>query len=844
MHLILALRLASREFRAGFRGFWIFLACIALGVTAIIGIGSLTLALKDGLAAQGRAIVGGDASFILNQRQVSPAEKTFLLSQGRVSTIAQLRAMARRDDGEAALVEIKAVDDAYPLAGEVITEPPQPLAGTLAERNGAFGLIADAGLFGRLNLNIGDRIRINAADFELRSTLVSEPDRLASGFGFGPHVLMSRQALAATGLVQPGSLIKWLYRVALEGPPASDERVTQLIEMTNQKFPEAGWDVRARDKVSPQFSRNLDRFSEFLTLTGLTALIVGGVGVANAVRGFVERKQKTLAILKSLGADGTAVFILLLMQTLVVATAGIIIGALAGVLLPFALISAFSSILAFPLAPAIHPAVIAKGALYGFLISLTFSILPLGRAHDVPVQALFRAVAEPSKVRPRGRYLVATGASALCLVAVVFGFASDARIVSIYFGVTAGAFAFLRGAALLIASGARRLPHARNVALRLAIANIHRPGSPTPSIVLSLGLGLTLLAALMLIDGNVRAELAPAASQKTPGFFFLDVQSAQANAFADFLAKEVPGGSVELVPMLRGRIVKLNGQPPAPPKPSVAWVLEGDRGLTIADAVPQGSVLTKGAWWPKAYEGPPLVSMDEEIASGLGLNLGDTVTVNVLGRDITATIANMRHVNWRSYGINFVLVLSPNTLAGAPLSEIATVTFPGAPDLSKEARLVREVAARFPQITVVRVKDALDMANHLIDELANAITGAASFAFLASILVLGGALAAGQEARIHDAAVLKTLGATRASLLTSYIYEFGLLGLCITCFGIAAGSGAALAIVQGVMGLDYLWLWGRALAAAAGALIATIALGLSSTYWILGQKPAAYLREL
>ncbi|MGH6841735.1 MAG: ABC transporter permease, partial [Methylocella sp.] len=467
-------------------------------------------------------------------------------------------------------------------------------------------------------------------------------------------------------------------------------------------------------------------------------------------------------------------------------------------------------------------------------------------AHDVPVQALFRAGIESRRTMPRLRYLAATLTAALCLASAILAFAADRKLVLIYLGATVTAFMVLRGAAFLIMAGAKKLPYARGVALRLAVGNIYRPGALTSSVVLSLGLGVALLVALTLIDGNISAELRHSIAGKTPSFFFLDVQSAKAAAFADFLKGQAPNGKIELVPMLRGRIVRLNGIDAGAvrPKQSAAWVLEGDRGITFAETVPEGSSVIAGSWWPKDYNGPPLVSVESDIAKGLGLAIGDEVTVNVLGRDITAKLASTRKVNWRSYGINFVLVFSPNSFAGAPFGELATLTLANGGDPARETELMRATARSFPAVTTIRVKDALDAVNAIVGQLAFAVRAASSVAFVASILVLGGALAAGQHARTYDAVVLKTLGATRSRLLTAYIYEYGLLGLCTALFGVAAGSAAALAIVARVMDLEFVWLWPQAVAAAAVAVIVTICLGLAGTFRVLGRKPGPYLRDL
>ena len=850
--LPLVLRLALRGLRGGLGGFGIFLACIAVGVAAIVGVGSLSLSLKDGLAREGRAILGGDLSFDLAQREAGAEERAFLAARGRLSAVTLMRAMARRDGteqaGEAAMVDIKAVDGFYPLAGAVVLDPPQPLDGALAEQGGVFGVAVDPAFLPRLGLSVGDSFSIGEGRYRINARLTHEPDQLAGGIGFGPRVLMSAAGLRGTGLIQPGALTHWLYRVAL-GPapaPASDAALEEAAAAAREKFPEAGWEMRTRQNVSPQFSKNLDRFTQFLTLIGLTSLIIGGVGVANALRAYVLRERATVATLKSLGAGGATVFAILLTEIMLIACLGVAIGCVLGTALPYLGLFAFGALLPFPLVPSIHPGAIGAGALYGLLPALAFSIAPLGRAHDIPAQAIFRAGVEPPRAWPRPRYILLTLTAACALAAAAMALSGDRRLALIYSGGTLAAFALLRLVAALIMMLARRLPHPRQFALRLAIGNIHRPGALTPSVVLSLGLGLALLVALALIDGNIRGELKSGGEGAALNFFFLDVPSAKADAFARFIDARAPGGKLELVPMLRGRIVRLNGAPAdsAHPKESAAWVLQGDRGVTFADAPPEGSKLIKGAWWPKDYAGPPLISLESEIAEGLGLDIGDDIGVNVLGRTITGKIANIRKVNWRKLGINFVLVFSPNSFAGAPYGELATLTLPPGGGDARETTLLRETAAAFPAIAALRVKDALEAANDIVAKLAVAIRAASSVALAASILVLGGAVAAGQQARIHDAVVLKTLGATRLRLLAAALYEYGLIGLCAALFGVAAGGAAAYGVTRKLMDMDFTFLWPQALGAALLALLVTLFLGLIGAWRVLGRKPAPYLREL
>ena len=842
----LIFRLALREMRAGLSGFVVFIACIALGVGAIAGISSTARSLIAGVASQSRTILGGDMAFALVQREANPAERAFLEKQGALSSIATLRAMAVAGEAGAALVEVKAVDTAYPTVGALTTDPPGPVADQLAQHDGAFGALADPALFDRLGLSPGARIKIGTADFILHARVVSEPDKIGAGIGFGPRLIMSQAALRATGLLQPGSLVRWTYRLALPPGRASDEAVSDLVGDTTRALPEAGWEIRTRLNADPRFSSNIERFTQFLTLVGLTALLVGGVGVANAVTAFVDRKRVSIGILKSLGAPGQLVVAVYTLQVLMVAGIGIAIGLLIGAALPFLAAWAFAPLLPIPITATLAPTELGLALLYGLLTALAFSIAPLGRAQDVPVSGLFRDRVAPDAHRPRWAYVGAAAFFGLVLVGLAVAAAYDRRIALLFVVSAALAFGLLRLVATGLMALARRLPHPRRPFLRLALANLHRPGALTPSLVLSLGLGITLLVTLAVIDGNLRREITRTLPSLAPNLFFIDVPGQQNEAFGRFLAEAAPGGVVEDVPMMRGRIVSLGGKPVGEvrPAPEAAWVLDGDRGITYATAIPEGSSLEAGAWWPAGYRGPPLVSFDGELARGLGLAIGDDVTVNVLGRNVTARLANLRKVEWRRLGINFVMVFSPNAFAGAPNTHLATLTLPKNAESGLEGRVLRDAAKSFPNVTSVRVKDALDAVNEIVSELVLAIRIASSVALIASLLVLAGALAAGQRARLYDAVVLKTLGATRWRLLGAYMAEYGALGFATAVFGLAAGTLAGYVVVTRVMHLGFALAPAGSVLSAVLAVIVAILLGLAGTWHILGQKPAPYLRDL
>jgi len=842
----LPLRFALREMRGSLRGFYVFIACIALGCMAIAGVGSLAASLASGLARQGQVILGGDLSFTLIQRETTPGERAFLDNHGKVSSAATMRAMARTADGKATLVEMKAVDGAYPLFGEAVLDPPSALSVALAQRDGAFGAAADPILLTRLAIKPGARLTIGNASFEIRATLKNEPDKLAGGIGFGPRLLVSQDALRATGLLQPGSLVRWHYRLRLPANNTSDAAAKALTALARAQFLEAGWDIRNRSNASPQLERNVERFTQFLTIVGLTALLVGGVGVGNAVKSHLDRRREIIATMKALGASGRRVFAIYLTQVLLLAAVGGGLGMVLGAILPFLMSWAFGAIIPLPIDPALHPAELALALVYGLMTALAFALWPLGRAHDVPVGALFRDVVAPQPRLPRKIYIALTAAAVMALAALAVLLAYDRRVAIIYVGVAAGIFVTLRLIAGLLMLAARHAPRARSTVLRMAIANIHRPGALTPTIVLSLGLGIALLVTVIEIDGNLQRQFAAELPARAPSFYFLDIPADQAGRFDAFVRAQAPAAKLEEVPMLRGRIVSANGIPAEnlKPKEGAAWVLQSDRGITYSGEIPAGSRLVEGKWWGPDYAGPPLLSFEKKIADGLGLKLGDPVTVNVLGRNITTRIANMRTVDWESLGINFVMVFSPHAFDGAPHSHLATLTYPDGGTPAQEGAIVRAVADSFPMVTAVRVKDALEAIGGIVANLILAIRGASALTLLVAALVLGGALAAGHRHRVYDAVILKTLGATRLRLLAGYTIEYLLLGTATALFGVLSGSLAGWLIVSDLMHLRFAWLPLPALAAALAAVVVTVALGLIGTYSALGQKPAPVLRNL
>lgn len=842
---LLALRFALREMRGGLRGFFVFLACIALGVAAIGGVNSVARSISAAVDSQGQEILGGEIRFRLTQREANDAEKAWIASLGTVSESASMRSMAQREDGSnQALVEVKAVDGAYPLYGSLVTDPPLDHETLFGERDGAFGAVAPSLLLDRLGIRVGERVKLGRGLFEIRAVLVTEPDAVSESFGFAPRLMVSLDGLKAAGLIQPGSLFQYAYRVKLAEPPSGSNALKSLRNQASKLFPQAGWNVRTFENAAPSLSSNVERFSQFLTLVGLTALVVGGVGVANAVRAYLDSKRSVIATFKSLGASGNFVVLVYLLQIMLIALVGIAAGLALGAMMPFGAQAALQQLLPIPSEVGFYPRALALAAVFGILTTLAFALLPLGRARDVPATALFREMGFEARGWPRKTYVVAALAIAVALALLAIFHAQERRIATIFVVSAVCAFLVLRLVGDLVQTIARHAPRVRSTALRLAIGNIHRPGALTPSVVVSLGLGLTLLATLALIDGNLRRQIGDRLPDVAPNFFFVDIQPHEIEDFSMLVERELPGKLIR-VPMLRGRVVELNGKDTRNLKvaPEGEWVLRGDRGITYSATVPENSTLVEGEWWPENYDGEPLVSFSAQEGKELGLKLGDTITVNVLGRNITARIANFRRVEWETLAMNFVMVFSPNTFAGAPHAWLSTLTAENATP-EEESRLLNAITRAFPTVTSIRVKDALDVVNELVSQLSTAIRAAASVALIASVLVLSGALAADSKARVHDAVVLKTLGATRRMLVRAFAYEYLLIGLATAIFGLLAGAVASWYVVARIMKLSWTMLPEVAVGTVALALVLTVVFGLIGTWRVLGHKAAPVLRNL
>ncbi|BBU53780.1 drug:proton antiporter [Mameliella alba] len=835
MSLATSARFARRELRGGLRGFRIFLACLALGVAAIAGVGSVRSAIQTGLEDQGAVLLGGDALAEFTYRFATEDERTWMQETATaVSEVTDFRSMAtvtRDGTTERGLTQVKSVDAAYPLLGEMVLEPPMPLAEALADHGAVMApILAD-----RLALQPGDTFRLGTRDFTLRATIAVEPDDAGDGFGLGPRTIVRTADLQGSGLLSEGSLFETEYRMLL--PPGTDLDTARAGAL--ERFEDKGLSWRDARNGAPGIARFVERLGSFLVLVGLSGLAVGGIGVSAAVRAYLARKTSVIATLRTLGATRSTIFQTYFIQIGVLSLVGIALGLVLGALVPILFAPLIAGALPVPTVFALYPGALGEAALYGVLTALLFTLWPLARAEEVRAATLFRDALDSARLLPAWRYVLAT----LVLVALLVGsatlFAGRPGLTLWIAGGIAGALLVLLGAAWAIRWMARlATPATRGrPAWRWALGAIGGPRESAGSVVLSLGLGLTVLASIGQIDGNLQSAIQRDLPEVAPSYFFVDIQKDQMPGYLERLENDPAVSRIDSAPMLRGIITRINGQP-ATEAVGEHWVLRGDRGVTYSETPGVRTTVTAGEWWPEGYSGPPQVSFAAEEAEEMGLKLGDTLTVNILGRDITATITSFRQVDFSTAGIGFVMTMNPAALSAAPHTFISTVYA----EEAAEAQILRDLAGQYPNITAIRVRDAIDRVSELLDGIGLAVRWGAAATLLTGFLVLIGAAAAGEGARTYEAAVLKTLGATRARILQSFALRSALLGGAAGAVALGAGIAGAWAVMTFVMETDFAVIWPSAIGIVTGGVLATLLAGLGFAWRPLAARPAGVLR--
>ena len=832
----LSYTIARRELRGGLRGFRVFLACLALGVAAIAGVGTLRTGIQQGLTDQGAVILGGDAEMRFTYRPADAGELAYMDSIAtQLSEVYDFRSMVILDTDQA-LTQIKGVDAAWPLTGAATLDPAIPVAKALADQNGQPGAIMDPVLIDRLGLQIGDSFRLGTKTFRLTAALLREPDSASTGFTLGPRTVVRSQDLQGSGLLESGSMYETRYRLLL--PPKAD--LQALEDTTETQFRDKGMRWTDSRNAAPGIEAFVDRIGSFLVLVGLAGLAVGGVGISAAIRSYLDGKTETIATLKTLGAEGGLIFRVYLWQTAILAAVGIALGVVIGAIAPVLAAPLIEASLPFPAEIRLSPGALVEAAFYGALSALIFTLLPLARTERIRPAALYRG-GEGTRSWPRKRYLAALIVSAAALIGSATWLSGIPELALGAAGGIVGSLVILTLAAIGLRRLARRLArtgltHGRP-ATRAALAAIGSPRSDAIPVILSLGLGLSVLAAVGQIDWNLRQAIATDLPTRAPAFFFIDIQPDQIDPFLAMVDANPAVTEIETAPMLRGVITQINGKP-AREVAGDHWVVRGDRGITYAATPGAKTRITAGTYWAEDYSGDPQISFAAEEAEEMGLTLGDTMTVNILGRDITGTITSFREVDFSNAGMGFVMTLNPAALAGAPHTHIATVYAPP----EAEAAILRDVTKTWPNITAIRIREAVDRVAEALSAIATATAWAAAGTLITGFVVLIGAAAAGERARIYESAILKTLGATRSKILSSFALRSALMGAAAGLVAVVAGGIAGWAVMTFVMDSTYRFEPVSAIGIVFGGVLATLVAGLLFALRPLSARPAQTLR--
>ncbi|MEP5725612.1 MAG: FtsX-like permease family protein, partial [Erythrobacter sp.] len=694
-------------------------------------------------------------------------------------------------------------------------------------------------------IEVGDTFKVGTVSLKAAGIIDKEPDRLSEGFQLGPTIIVAKDVPQEAGLIAPGSLYQSKTRVAFNDPERDIEVVEE--ELT-QAFPSAGFDFRDRDRASPGADRFVRQMSDFLTLVGLAALVIAGIGIAGGVASYLDARRNGIATLKVLGASSRDIVRIYALQIAVAAVIGSALGLATGVLVTPLLGMALQGLLPVESGFVIEPAPLLLAATYGLLVAFAFAATPLLRARSFPAMALMRSRIVPLAQDWKALLATAIGLVAICAVAIL---TTDQPLLSGGFLLGAAlALAALAILGLVIKIIARRIPRPSNPVLRSALSNIHRPGAPTGSLVTALGFGLAafvLLAAVQsALDGNIQSRV----PQEAPDYFVLDVPVDQETRFSGLVRARYPDASLRTVPTLRGAVLAYgpedNMQRVADleERPEGAWILNGERALTYANELPQGNRLIEGEWWSANHTGEPQVSVPKDFADAVDLKVGDMITFAVLGTERTARIANTREIDWESMGFNFALVFSKNAIADAPHNLAATIELPEEGDDEARGELLRELVREFPSSSVIETGEVLVEARAILEQVSLATLAAAAVAVLAGLAVLMGAIAAARAARTYDTVVLRVLGASRRQILMLQLAEYGLIAATLALVALGLGSGLAWVIITQLFEFEWLPNWGEVLAVLGLGLAMVLAFALGGSLPLLRAKPAQALREL
>jgi putative ABC transport system permease protein len=837
----MAWRLARRDLSARFRGLRLLLACLFLGVGALAATGTLTATINHNLATKGRQTLGGDVQFTLWQRGLNAQERAALGRYGTLSEGSRMQAMASFGDTTAP-IELKAVDQHWPLVGRLTLADGRQVGAP--PPGGAW--LSD-GAAQRLGIAPGQHFAIAGQSLTALGIIADEPDRLSEGFALGPTIITDAGFPHRAGLDAPGAMIRTRTRMACA--QACD--ALAIADRLKAQLPSSGIDIRTRDKAAPGAENFIGRMGDFLDLVGLAALMIAGLGIGGGTASYLEARRQAIATLKVLGATSADIARIYVAQIAAAALAGSLAGLVVGTAVVPLLTHALSGVLPVDEGLILSPLALGRAGGWGLLVALVFAAPPLAAARDFPAMALMRARVAGAAQRFRRAAVVPVALGLVAIVALAFAGSANLRTTALFIVGAVGSFALLGALGWGLRALAARLPRPRDPIARMALANLHRPGAQTGRLVTALGFGLSAFVLLAVVQSSLDTNIAARVPAKAPDYFAVDLPPDQLGTFTQAVAATAPGAHIRTVPALRGAILAYGPQN-APTRvadlkelPDDAWALKGERGLTFSDAVPEGNTVTEGSWWTTANAGEAQVSVDEKLAKTIGLHLGDTITIGLLGVERSAKVTSFRRIDWDSFGFNYVLVLSPGALAGAPYKLAATISLdPAHKSGAVKGALLSRLTKALPGTSVVEVGPLLSAARDLLGQVSTAILAAASIAVLAGIAVLIGAIAAARASRLYDNTILRVLGASRGQLLALQMAEYGLLAGLLALVALALGSGLGWLVVVKLFSFEFLPNWPHVLLVLGAGLVVVLGFAFASSLPLLNARPARALREL
>lgn len=831
-----------RESRGGRARLAFFALCLAVGVAAVVAVAGFSTSLRMGLRTEAKRLLAADLK-VEGRRQIPEPvfERLAAEPDAAVTRVAELiTVVVAPASGRSQVVELKAVTGKFPFYGELLLEPARPLAELVA----GGGAVAAPELLDRLGLAVGDPLSVGGRTFELRAVVRSEPDRLGTAFALGPRLFVAGEDLAATGLAEQGSRVEWRALVRLpEG--SGDARVETLAAALRAALPDpAYYRVETSVQGQPELRRGLDRTERFLGVVALLSLLVGGIGVAQTVRTWMAARLDSIAVWKALGGTPRELALLYLGQTVLLALAGSALGVAAGLAIERSLPALLAGLL--PDLPASAPrwGAAGRGLALGVGVALVFALGPLVAALRVPAARVLRRDVEPL---PLGRALAAL--LGLATFAGVAAFAtlqakSAAHGALFAAGLALTALALALGARLLVAL-ARRAPRlALPLPLRHGLAALGRPGSASVAAIVALGLGTLVVVGMRTIEQGLSDRLRADLPTDAPTTFLIDIQPSQ---WPGVRAEIERAGAtrVDSVPVVMARLAAIDGRPvrelaerqaTGGARDERRWALTREQRLTYLERLPEDNEIVAGRLWgdPELAE----VSIEEEFARDLGIQLGARLIFDVQGVPVELAVTSIRKVRWESFGINFFLVVEPGVLERAPQMRIAAVRVPAGAERELQDRL----AASYPNVTLFAIRDVLEKVAAVLDRIGVGVRFLGGFTAAAGIAILAGAIAAGAALRGREVALVKSLGMTRGGVAALFATEYALAGLLAGAIGAAGGTALAAAVLE--RGMDIPWRAAPAipLVAVAGAALLAIAAGLAASLRPLAARPLDSLR--